>query len=161
MKWQLNTYLYLFHGYTPSWVFSFIVFFIHDSIVSYPSALLEGSSLDGKSLIFSCSHLLFSSFFFLWVLFLESIESNHFLLAHIPRMNESYDPGRPFKMAITTSAFFTSSFTTSSCSLIWETLMTVWSLHSGSSHSSTGCSKSSSGLCSSLQISLSGNQTLL
>ena len=83
-----------------------------------------------KSLIFNCSHLLFLSFFFLWVLFLESTESNHFLLAHIPRMNESHDPRRPFKLAITTSAFFTYSFTASSCSLIWETLMTTSSLHS-------------------------------
>ena len=53
-----------------------------------------------------------SSFFF----FPDSTESNHFLLAHIPRINESHDPGRPFKVAITTSAFFTSSFTASSCS---------------------------------------------
>ena len=76
-----------------------------------------------KSLIFKCFHLLFLSFFFLWVLFLESIESNHLLLAHIPHMNEFHDPGRPFKVAITTFAFFTSSFTASSCSwferLLW------------------------------------------
>ena len=43
--------------------------------------------LDGESLIFSWSHILFSyyesSFFF----FLESAKSNHFLLAHIPCMN--------------------------------------------------------------------------
>ena len=64
------------------------------------SSSLEGSSLDGESLIFSCSHLLFSyyeSSFFLCVLFPESTESNHFLLAHFPRMNESHDPRRPFK----------------------------------------------------------------
>ena len=36
-------------------------------------------------------------------------ESNHFLLAHIPWMSESNDPGRPFKVTITTSTFFTSS----------------------------------------------------
>ena len=123
----------------------------------------EGSSLDGESLIFSWSHFLFSyyqsSFFFLCVLFLESAESNHFLLAHIPRMNESHDPRRPFKEAITTSAFSTFSSTTTSCSLIWE--MTVWSLHSGSSHSSTGFLRSHSNLCSSLQISWSRNQTSL
>ena len=41
----------------------------------------------------------------------SSAESNHFLLAHIPRMNESHDLGRLFKVAITTTAFFTSSFT--------------------------------------------------
>ena len=40
MKWQLNTYLYLFHVYTP-WVFSFIVFFIHNSIASYPNAKVD------------------------------------------------------------------------------------------------------------------------
>ena len=48
-----------------------------------------------------------------------SVESNYF----IPWMNEFYDPGRPFKVAITTSAFFTFYFTASSCSLIWETLV--------------------------------------
>ena len=31
----------------------------------------------------------------------ESTESNHFLLAHIPQMNESHDLGRPFKVVIT------------------------------------------------------------
>ena len=87
--------------------------------------------------------------------FLESAESNHFLLAHIPWTNESHDPGNPFKMAITTSAFFTSA---SICSLILETLMTVWSLHSGSSHSSNGFLRSYSNLCSSLQISCSRNK---
>ena len=50
-------------------------------------------------------------------------ESNYFLLAHIPWMNESHDPGRSFKVVITTSAFSTSSSTASSCSLIWETLV--------------------------------------
>ena len=49
--------------------------------------------------------------------------SNHFLPAHIPWMNESHDSGSPFKMVIATSAFSTSSSTTSSCSLIWETLL--------------------------------------
>ena len=71
-----------------------------------------------ESLIFSCSHILFSyyesSFFF----FPEFAESNQFLLAHIPWMNESHDPGKPFKVAITTS-----SSTATSCSLIWETLV--------------------------------------
>ena len=93
---------------------------------SYSSSL-EVSSLDGESLIFSCSHLLFSysksSFFFLCMLFPESVESNHFLLAHIPRMNESHDLVRPFKVVITISTFSTSSSITSSCSLIWETLV--------------------------------------
>ena len=33
-------------------------------------------------------------------------ESNHLLLAYIIHMNESHDPGRPFKVAITTYAYF-------------------------------------------------------
>ena len=74
-----------------------------------------GSSLNGESfdiqLLPSSSSLLISR-----------AESNHLLLAYI-HMKESHDPGRPFKVAITTSAFFTSSFTASSCSLIWETLV--------------------------------------
>ena len=37
--------------------------------------------------------------------------------------------------------------------------MTVWYLHSGPLHSSTGFSKSSSDLCSSLKIAWSRNQT--
>ena len=61
--------------------------------------------------------------FILCVLFPEPAESNHFLLTHIPWMNESHDPRRPFKVVITTSAFSTSSSTTSSCSFIWETLV--------------------------------------
>ena len=60
-----------------------------------------------------------TSFFF----FPKSTESNHFLLAWIPQMNESHDPWRPFKVAITTSAFSASSSTASRCSLIWETLV--------------------------------------
>ena len=71
-----------------------------------------------------------SSLFLLWIkllflcaLFPESTEGNHFLSAHIPWLKESHDPGRPFKVAITTSVFSTSSSTTTSCSLIWETLV--------------------------------------
>ena len=77
----------------------------------------------GESLIFSCSHFLFSYYESSLFFFPESVESNHFLLAHIPCMNESHDPGRPFKVAITTSAFSTSSSTATSCFLIWETLV--------------------------------------
>ena len=40
-KWQLNTYLYLFHGYSPSWSFNFIIFFIHNNIISYPNAKMD------------------------------------------------------------------------------------------------------------------------
>ena len=90
---------------------------------SYSSSL-EGSSLNRESLIFSCSHLLFSyyeSSFFFCALFPESTEGNHFLLEHIPWMNESHDPRIIFKVVITTSAFSTYSSTASSCYLIWET----------------------------------------
>ena len=93
--------------------------------------------------------LLFEVSFFLCVLFLESAESNHFLLAHIPRMNESHDPLMSFKVDISSSAFSTSSSTATSCSLIWETLVNYDCMVS-SSHSSTVFSKSYSDLCSSL-----------
>ena len=42
--------------------------------------------------------------------------SNYFLNGYIPWMNESHDPGRPFKVVITIFAFSTSSSTPSSCS---------------------------------------------
>ena len=73
--------------------------------------------------------LLPSSFLLLWVELLlvcalpKVAGSNHFLLAHIPQMNESHDPGRPFKVVITISAFSTSSSTATSCSLIRYTLV--------------------------------------
>ena len=89
---------------------------------SYSSSL-EGSSLDGEHLIFSCSHLLLSYYELRFFFFRESTERNQFLLAHIPWMNESYVPERTFKVVITTSEFSTSSYTASSCSLIWETLV--------------------------------------
>ena len=47
----------------------------------------------------------------------------NFFLAQIPWMKESHDLGRPFNVVITISAFSTSSSITSSCSLIWETLV--------------------------------------
>ena len=158
MKWQLNTYLYLFHGYTPSWVFNFIIFFIHDSIVYYPNAEVDKQFF--KSWDLHIPHWLRdllwkmrawsseTSFFF----FPKSTESNYFLLEHISWMNEFHDPGNPFKVAITTSAFFTSSFPAWSCPLIWEILMTAWSLHSGFSYSLVDFLRSYSDLCSSLQI---------
>ena len=61
----------------------------------------------------------FSSYESRFFFFPESVESNYFLLAHIPWMNEFYDPGRPFKVAITTSAFSNSSSTASRCSAFW------------------------------------------
>ena len=57
------------------------------------------------------SSLIMSRDYFFSALFLESAESDHLLLAHIPQMKESHDPGRPFKVVITTSAFSTSSST--------------------------------------------------
>ena len=56
-----------------------------------------------------------TSFFF----FPKSTEGNHFLLAHIPHMNESHDHGRPFEVAITTSAFSASSSMASRCYAFW------------------------------------------
>ena len=63
-------------------------------------------------------------FFEWWELYLQLLpyyssllmswaESNYFLLEYILCMNESHDPGRPFKVAITTSTFSTSSSTAS------------------------------------------------
>ena len=95
--------------------------------------------------------------FFLCVLFPESAESNHFLMAHIPWMNESHDLEMPFKVVITTFSFSTSSSTASSCSLIWETLVKYDCMVS---HSSIGFLKSSFDLCSSLQIAWSRNQNI-
>ena len=69
------------------------------------------------------THILFSSYESSFFFFPKSAESNHFLLAHIPQMNESHDPGRSFKVVIKTYAFSTSSSTNSGCSLIWETLV--------------------------------------
>ena len=151
MKWQLNTYL-LF----VSWVDSFLILLLHhllhssNSIVSYPNDNMDKRFFNNW--VLHIPHRLrdllwmvrawssiapiffFSSFFF----FPESAESNHFLLAHIPHMNESHDPERPFKVAITASALFTSSFTSSICFL-----------------------RSSSNVCSFLQIYWLRNQTSL
>ena len=52
-------------------------------------------------------------------LLISLAESNHLLLAYILRMNESHDHGRPFKVAITTSAFSASSSTASRCYAFW------------------------------------------
>ena len=56
------------------------------------------------------------------------LKCNHFLLEHIPWINEFHNPGRPFKVAITTSAFFTAS----SCSferLLWLHGLCILDLH--------------------------------
>ena len=163
-KISLNTYL-LF----VSWVDSFLIILLHhEIIISYPNDKMDKGFFRNWVL-----HIPRHLRDLLWMerawysiapifFFLELAESNHFLLAHIPHMNESHDHGRPFKVVITISALSTSSSTASSCSLIWDTLVnTVWSLHSGSSHSLTGSSKSSSDLWSFLQIIYLGNQTLL
>ena len=126
----------------PSWAFSFIIFFIHNSIISYPNA-----KMDKRFFKIWVLHIPHHLRYLLWIVkslssvapiffslimswasscvcsFQSLSESNHFLLAHIPWMNESHDPGRPFKVIITTSTFSTSSSTASSCSLIWETLV--------------------------------------
>ena len=139
MKWQLNTYI-LF----VSWVNSILIILLHHLLHSWHhhflskwiigsselspsySSLLEGSSLNHESLIFNWSHFSFSYYemsFILCVLLPESAESNHFLLEHIPRMNESHDTRRTFKVVITNYSFSTSSSTALRCSLIWETLV--------------------------------------
>ena len=124
ISWNDNWILifYLFHGYTPSWSFCFIIFFIHDIIISYPNAkmykrffknwvlhiphrlrdllwIMRARSLVAP--IFPFSY--YESSFFLCALFSEFDESNHFLLEHISRMNESHDLRRPFKVFITMS----------------------------------------------------------
>ena len=72
---------------------------------SYSSSL-EGSSLNGERLIFNLlPSFFFSSYETRFFFFPKSTESNHFLLAHIPHMNESHDPGRPFKVVITIFSF--------------------------------------------------------
>ena len=121
-------------SWNDNWILIFICFvgrlFLEPSasssssfIIYYPNAKMDKRFFKSWVLRIphrlSCSYLLFSYYglsFILCVLFLESVESNHFLLAHIPWMNESHDLGWPFKVAITTSAFFTYSFTASSCS---------------------------------------------
>ena len=141
-------YLYLFVSWVDSFFhllsasFSFIIFFIHNNTISHPNAKMDKRFFKSWVLciphhlrdllwivrawspvspIFSFSY--YESSFFLCVLFPESAESNHFLLPHIPWMNESQDYGSPFMLVITTSTFSTSSSTASSCSLIWETLV--------------------------------------
>ena len=67
--------------------------------------------------------LLLVELLFLCALFPESDEGNHFLLEHIPWMNESHDFRSTFKVVIISPAFSNSSSTASSCSLISETLV--------------------------------------
>ena len=132
---------YSFCGYTHSWSLCFIIFFIHEIIISYPNDKMDKRFF--KNWVLHIPHRFRD---LLWMVrawssiapiffFSESAKSNHFLLAHIPCMNEYHDPRRPFKVAITTSTFSTSS------------------------HSSTGFLRSSSDVCSSLQIVWSRNQT--
>ena len=118
------------YGYMVSsfWIFTFFNCFLK-SIFWF--MFLSSNSLIKESNIFgvfredtcgtSCS-VIESTMIFLALIFffLESVESNHFLLAQIPWMNESHET---FKVVITTSAFSTSSSIASSCSLIWETLV--------------------------------------
>ena len=126
MKWQLNTYI-LF----VSWVDSILIILLHEIIISYPNDKMNRGSSRIEFLIFLIS---WGIFFEWWELDLQLLPSyssllisraeiNHLLLAYILHMNESHDPGRPFKVSITTSSFSTSSSITTSCSLIWETLL--------------------------------------
>ena len=91
------------HHLLYSWHHHFLSKWIRGSSELSPSysSSLEGYSLNCESLIFSFFHFLFyyyESIFFLCALFPESVEGNHFLLTHIPWMNESHDLGRPFKV---------------------------------------------------------------
>ena len=114
-----------------SWVDSFLILLLHHLLHSWLHHFLSKLSrwIRGASrveffifliswgiffvceiLIFNCSHILFSSYESSFFFFSKYAKSNHFLLAHIPHMNESHDPGRQFKVAITASAFFTYRF---------------------------------------------------
>ena len=139
MQWQLNTYLLFVSWVDFFLILYFIIFFIHDIIISYPNDKMDKRFF--KNWVLHIPHRLrdllwmvrawssiasiffFSSYESSFFFFPEFAETNHFLLAHIPWMNEFHDPWRPLKVAITSSALFTSSFTASICSLIWETLV--------------------------------------
>ena len=139
MKWQLNTYLYLFHGYIPSWVFSFIVLFIHNSIVYYPNVKMDKRFF--KSWDLHIPHLLrdvlwmvrawysiaptfssrtSSSYVFSSQSLLKVITS--FWHIFLEWMNPMILGGHS-RWLSQLLAFSTSSSTASSCSLIWETLV--------------------------------------
>ena len=127
MKWQLNIYLCLFGGYNPFWslcpgVFCFIIFFIHNCIISYPNVGMDKRFF--MSWVLHIPHRLSN---LLWIvrawpsvapIFSSLIMSRasscvhssqgllkviNFLLAQIPWMNESHDLGRPFKVVLTIS----------------------------------------------------------
>ena len=115
MQWQLNTYL-LF----VSWVESFLILLLHHLLHSWH----HHDNMDKRFFKNWVLHIPCHLRDLLWMVrawysiapifffsSYESTESKHFLLAHIPCMDESHDPGRLFKVAINTSAFFTSSFT--------------------------------------------------
>ena len=125
MKWQLNTYL-LF----VSWVESILIILLSSSSFMKSSFLIQMIRwIRGSSRIEFFIFLIAWGIFFEWweldIQFLPysssplmiQAESNHFILAYILRMNVSHDFGRPFEVAITTSAFFTSYFTSSICFL--------------------------------------------
>ena len=117
--------LHLDHSTLSSFIIQMIRWIRGSSRIEFFIFLIAwGSSFNGDSLIFNLlPSFFFSSYETSFFFFPKSTEINHFLLAQIPRMNESHDPRRPFEVAITTSAFFTYSSTASSCSLIWETLV--------------------------------------
>ena len=120
--------------------------FVKNWVLHIPHRLR--SSLKGESLIFNLlPSFFFSSYETSFFFFLKSTKSNHFLLAHIPCMNESHDHGRPFKVAMTTSGFSASSSTASRCYAFWIFTFFNYFL------------KSIFELCSYLQIAWSRNQT--
>ena len=114
MKWQLNTYL-LF----VSWVD-----YLDHSALSSSSFMKSSFLIQMIRWIRGSSRIEFFIFLITWGIFFEwweldlqllpssssllisRAESNHLLLVYILHMNESHDPGRPFKVAITTSAYF-------------------------------------------------------
>ena len=159
-------YLSLFvRGWTPSWVFNFIVFFIHNSIISYPKAKVDKKFF--KSWVLHIPHCLrdllwmerawssvaptFSSWASSSRVYWNVITS--FWNTFLEWMNSTILGGHsrwPSPLLHRFKLF-----------LIWKTLTTAWSLYSGSSHSSTGFFRSYSDFCSSLQIAWNSGTTLL
>ena len=113
MKWQLNTYM-LF----VLWVESILIILLYH--LSYPN---------DKNWVLRIPHRLRDLLWMVraWysiasIFFFSSYESSwkQLLPFGIHSLHEWInDPGRPFKVAITTSTFSTSSSTASSCSAFW------------------------------------------
>ena len=99
MKWQLNTYI-LFVLWVDSMLIILLYHLLHSwnhhflskwqELSSSYSSSLEGSSLNGESLIFNCSHLLL---LFLWVEMKAITSFWHTLFAWIPWSWEAIQGG--------------------------------------------------------------------